>query len=144
MIAFSEAVKKVLHRPFCRGGGEGEDCLSVLYRVYGACGVALPVARDGWTLSNYAARYDAGDDGADVLRDLLFSLGEPVDVPYMLAGDLLILARPGLRLGLLPVIYLGDAHVLVIDETHGIVTAPLRCYEKGIVAVRRILGIEHG
>lgn len=144
MTSFPDAVQSVLDRPFSRGGVCGEDCISLLYRIYPPCGVPLPESFAGWSRADYAARYDAGENVGDVLLDFLTSLGRPVDEAHMVDGDLLIIQMLGARLPVLPAIYLGGGHLLVADEKYGVYVLPLRVLAARIIGVRRLFGGAHG
>lgn len=143
LMTFPDAVAAVLDRPYRLGGTiRGEDCISLLFRIYPPCGASIPEEHNGWTITNYAVRYAAGEDGVgEALRGWLESLGQPVDPAYMIDGDLIILRQPETPTGRVPAIYTGSGHALIVSEEHGVVVVPYRAIEDRVESIRRILPI---
>lgn len=91
---------------------KGWDCLNSLLSFYEKFGVEFPQEINGWTRENYARRWQENEtEGRKVLEAFLSSVGKPVDLNYIIRGDLLIFGGAGIPL--FPAIFLGSDNVLI-------------------------------
>lgn len=134
-IDISKAARKLIDAPYFLGPSEqGFDCLTIMRHFYNNLGIQLPPLPEGWTDKNYAERWKNGE-GREELYEYLLSIGEEVQVNYMISGDLLIFDG---EKWVFPGIYLGSGHFLAAYEK-GVLCCPLKFFRKNIIEVRRLL-----
>ncbi len=115
-IEFAKSLEPYLFKAYSLGDpSKGWDCLNCLGDWAKKNGLEFPDEFEGWTWENYTERWNRGD-GMDVLRRFLMSLGDSVNINYMLPGDILVLEARGV-VGAAQ--YLGSGHVKVVERGKG-------------------------
>ena len=127
---------QMLDKKYQLGGTSGEsyDCLSFLFTFYGLQGITLPDKFNGWTLGNYAERWEAGQ-GKEVFYEYLHSLGRPIKENYMTDKDLLLLDTEE---GVTPAICLGSGNIMIVTIEQGVFVMPVNMLQCQIKEVRRL------
>lgn len=140
-IRFVRSLHPYLFKPFSLGDrSKGWDCLNQLGDWAKENGYEFPDEFKGWTWGNYAERWERGE-GMDVFFDFLMSLGEEVDINYMLPGDIIVLKikDPASNKDVVSAVqYLGSNKIKAVPKEMGTVVLPMSFYKPAIKSVRRL------
>jgi hypothetical protein len=140
-IQFVNSLKPYLFKPFSLGDkSKGWDCLNQLGDWARENGYEFPDEFKGWTWANYAERWERGE-GMDVFYDFLMSLGDPVDINYMLPGDIIVLKMTDpmtMKEIVSAVQYLGSNKIKAIPKEMGTIVLPMSFFRMAIRSVRRL------
>jgi cell wall-associated NlpC family hydrolase len=136
-IEFAKKINRFFNSPFLLGGrGEkGWDCLTSMAAFFESCGIDFPSEFKDWNWGNYVERWERGE-GMSVFRDFLHSLGQSIDINYMLPGDIIIFEMNNI---VSAGIYLGSGHFQTVHNKEGVIRLPLRFFRTAIRGVRRLL-----
>ena len=135
-ITIAQTASKFSDCPFCLGdltGEKGWDCISSIRHFYLSQGLPFPDEFEGFTLSNYAERWKAGE-GRKELRDFLLQIGQPVEENYSRRGDLFVF---DINRQIFGGISLGNGHISIIFDVGGRVI-PVCFFKKYIIGIRRL------
>lgn len=134
-------MRPYLFKPFALGDrAKGWDCLNQLGQWARENGFEFPDEFKGWTWENYAERWERGE-GMDVFLDFLMNLGDPVDINYMLPGDIIVLKVKDPVSGKMVISaaqYLGANKMKAVTKEIGIAVIPMSFFRTTIHAVRRL------
>lgn len=135
-IEFAQKMSPFLGKPFALGDRlKGWDCLNSMAEFFESVGIDFPNEFKGWTWGNYVERWKK-EMNFKIFREFLFSLGESIDLNYILPGDIIIIEKAGyVSAG----IYLGSGNFQAVSNPHGVVRMPLRFFESAITGVRRLI-----
>ena len=139
-IEFVEKTNIFLRGKFALGDkAKGWDCLNSMADFFESMGVKFPDQFRDWTWANYAERWQRGE-GMDVLRDFLFSLGEPVDINYVAPGDIIIFEKAIDKKNIVSVgLYIGNGNFQAVFNPHGIMRMPIKFFLNAVTGARRLI-----
>lgn len=134
-IQVAAAAQRLIDAAYNLGDtSKGFDCLSAIIEFYGNLGVKFPSEYEGFTLENYAAKWNAGE-GREEFLDFLLEIGSEVDTHFERAGDLMVFEAGE---SVFPGIYLGSGNMLCAFEK-GVMVLPFKFYQRSLIACRRLV-----
>ena len=115
-MIWAKLTARFVGKPYRAGatGPDAYDCLGLIIRAQRKLGWEMPKEFEGWTLENYAQRFESDPKaGIETLERYLDTHCERVDVRYLRRGDIVIVRQNhnGVRF---PGLYAGKRQFLTV------------------------------
>lgn len=95
-MIWAKLTAQLVGKPYKAGatGPDAFDCMGLVMRVQRKMGWKMPKEFEGWTLENYAQRFEKDpDDGIKVFERLMAAYCKEIDTHYLKRGDVVMVKQ---------------------------------------------------
>lgn len=115
-MIWAKLTAELVGKPYRAGatGPDAYDCMGLVMRVQRKMGWKMPKEFDGWTIEDYARRFEKDpEEGLAVFGKLMDAYCTKIDTHYLKRGDVIIVQQNHNRVHF-PAVYAGKRQFLTV------------------------------